>query len=122
MMQHSVTTQFDPFVAPATTPIAAVRVRDLVGISGSVTNLTVEHWAGGTPALHVTITDETGSLTVAFLGRTRVAGIEVGKRILVGGAVFYRRGRRIMMNPHLWLLSDEQGVVPAAAERQLLQA
>lgn len=112
----------DPFVAPDTIPAANVRVRDRVAITGSVTDLVVRHWAGGVPALHATITDDSGSLTVAFLGRTRVGGVELGAPVVVGGAVILRRGRPLIMNPYLWLLPQAPCIETARAERSLITA
>lgn len=111
MVQYTAA-EFDPFTAPAATPISTVRVRDRVAVAGRVTDLRVQYWAGATPALHVTVTDDTGPLVVAFLGRTRVAGVEAGRAVTVAGAVIHHRGRALIMNPYLWLtgevtLSDE---------------
>jgi hypothetical protein len=38
-------------------------------------------------------------ITVIWLGRTRVAGIELGRALAVEGMLSQQRGRRIMYNP-----------------------
>jgi hypothetical protein len=63
----------------------------------------LQTWAGGTPALHVTLTDDSGSLELAFLGRAQVAGVETGRWMTVAGAVISHRGLPVVMNPQLWL-------------------
>lgn len=63
----------------------------------------LQTWAGGTPALHLTVTDDSGSLELAFLGRAQIAGVEAGRWMTVAGAVISHRGLPVMMNPQLWL-------------------
>lgn len=121
MVQYTAA-QFDPFTAPAATPIGTVRVRDRVAVAGTVTDLTVHHWVGGVPALHVTVTDDTGSLVVAFLGRTRFAGVDVGCAITVAGALILRSGRPLIMNPYLWLKGSAEPADTAVDDRALVHA
>ena len=103
MVQLSVTS-LDPFTPPTkTTPIGELRVRDRAAVEGTVTAVTLQPWAADTRALHVTVTDDTGSLTLAHLGRTSIVGVGLGTRVVVAGAVLRRGGRLMMMNPHLWL-------------------
>jgi hypothetical protein len=121
MVQYTAA-QFDPFTAPAATPIGTVRVRDRVAVAGTVTDLTVQHWVDETPALHATVTDDTGSLVVAFLGRTRIAGVEIGRSITVAGALLLRRGRPLIMNPYLWINGSAEATDTAVDERALVHA
>jgi hypothetical protein len=62
-------------------------------------------WGGGT-ALEVTRDDGTDALGLAFLGRHRIAGIDLGRQLTAGGTIVQRRGRRLLMNPHIWLHAD----------------
>jgi RecJ-like exonuclease len=121
MVQYTAA-QFDPFTAAAATPISTVRVRDRVAVAGTVTELTVQYWVGGTQALHVTVTDDTGSLVVAFLGRRRVAGVEAGRAVTVAGAVIHYRGRALIMNPYLWLTGEATLSDEPASDRALVSA
>jgi DNA/RNA endonuclease YhcR with UshA esterase domain len=113
---------FDPLVVPDSVRIADVRVRDCVPVSGVVTELVVRSWAGGTPALHATVDDGSGSMTVAFVGRTRVAGLERGATVVVGGAVIARRGRPLIMNPQLWLRPSSELIGLPDADRSPISA
>ena len=102
-MMQSTATELDPFTVPPTVAIGSVHVRDRVAVGGIVTKLQQRHWIGETQALHVTISDRTGSVTVAFLGRSEVAGVDVGRSIVVAGAIIQRHGLALIMNPSLWL-------------------
>ena len=121
MVQH-VAAQSDPFTAPAPTAISTARVRHRVAVAGTVTDLTVRRWAGGIPALHVTVTDDTGSLVVAFVGRTSVTGVDLGRTVTVAGAVIRHRGRSLVMNPYLWLGGPSARTDEPTRDRTLLSA
>lgn len=121
MVQHTAS-QFDLFIPPASVAASSVRPRDRVAVEGCVTALDVHRWAGGVPALHVTITDDTGSFTGAFLGRTRIAGVGLGETIILGGAVMHRAGRPIMMNPHLWFTAGSHDAAPESRAPALAYA
>ena len=95
---------FDPHVAPAVVPIETVRDRQQVALGGIVTAVAVDRWAGGVASLHATISDATGSFTLAFVGRPRVQGVGLGQELVAAGTAVRRRGRLILMNPYLWLV------------------
>lgn len=100
--------EFNPFTPPAhLTPAGQAYARARVAVGGTVTNIAHTQWAGG-PALEATITDDSGSLVLAFLGRREIAGVQVGRQLTAGGTVVPRRGRLIIMNPNLWLAPDER--------------
>lgn len=99
---------FDPFTPPAhRTPAGDAEPRARIAVAGTVTDIAHTQWAGG-PALEATITDDSGSLVLAFLGRREIAGVQVGRHLTAGGTVVPRRGRLIIMNPNLWLAPDER--------------
>ena len=85
-------------------PIDAIQDRERVRVAGRVHALRVQPWAGQ-PTLECTITDGTGRLTVVFLGRRHIAGIEPGARIVVDGMVGTRAGTRVILNPEYQLLA-----------------
>jgi OB-fold nucleic acid binding domain len=58
----------------------------------------------GVPALVADLYDGSGTLTVVWLGRRQIAGIEVGRRIRVRGRVAQRDGRPVVFNPSYDLL------------------
>lgn len=59
-------------------------------------------WVGG-PVLEATVGDGSGSLALAFLGRRAVAGVEPGRALVAAGTVAVHAGRRVVMNPLIWL-------------------
>lgn len=54
---------------------------------------------GGVPALEAELYDGTEALTLVFLGRRRIAGIEPGRQLTAHGRVGRRDGQRIIFNP-----------------------
>jgi hypothetical protein len=95
--------EFDPFVAPASSnSIGQLRSRDRVAVSGPVVDIRPTSWAGAL-VLEVTVDDGTGTLSLVFFGRRRIAGVDRGRRLTAGGTVVRRRGRFLLMNPHIWL-------------------
>ncbi|MHB1533338.1 MAG: amino acid permease [Acidimicrobiales bacterium] len=91
-----------------TTPIPAIRARQRVKVAGRVKSLTVQPW-GSVPTLEVSLTDDQGRLTVAFLGRRQIAGLSPGSRLVVVGAVTDRRGKLVMINPSYEFMSATPG-------------
>ncbi len=85
-------------------PIARVRARQRVKVAGRVKSVTVQPW-GSVPTLEVQLADDEGKLTVAFLGRRQISGLEPGSRLIVEGAVSDRRGKLVMINPDYEFLS-----------------
>jgi len=80
------------------TPIMDVRYRDRVRVSGRVRSLRVapQHDA---PVLELVLDDGTAALSVVFLGRRAVAGVEASTRMVVEGTVGMHRNRLAMLNP-----------------------
>jgi hypothetical protein len=102
-VRHTMVANLDPFAPPAArTRIAAARHRQQVAITGTVTAVGPVRWAGG-DVLEVTLEDATGTMTLAFLGRRQVAGVELGRRLTAGGTVGRRDGRPVILNPLVWL-------------------
>jgi hypothetical protein len=55
--------------------------------------------AGGPPILRAELVGGPGAVTVIWLGRTRITGIEPGRAVTVEGTLALRRGRPVMYNP-----------------------
>jgi hypothetical protein len=72
-------------------------------VCGTIRTTTLRPRAG-TPALVAEVYDGTGVLTVVWLGRRSIAGIEAGRRIRVSGRVAQRDGRPVVFNPRYELL------------------
>jgi RecG-like helicase len=84
-------------------PIAEVQWRQRAKVAGRVRSIEVQPWAG-VPTLQATLVDDTGGLSVVFLGRREVAGIRPGTRMVAEGMVGDHTGRLAMLNPDYVLL------------------
>jgi amino acid transporter len=91
-----------PSKAPAwrdgITPIGDVRWRDRVTISGRVQTLRVRP-SGTSTTLEAVIEDETGAMSIVFVGRKRIGGLEVGTHLRAQGMAGEHRGRLAILNP-----------------------
>ena len=85
------------------TPIAEAPDRQRVTLRGSLRTVTLRPRAG-VPALEAELNDGSGVVTVVWLGRRRIAGIEPGRAIEVEGRIGAYDGARVMYNPRYELL------------------
>jgi RecJ-like exonuclease len=78
--------------------IQGARVRDRVHLRGTVQAITLspEIDKGG---LDVDLDDGTGRITLVWMGRRLIPGIDVGRRIDVWGTLTISEGRRVIFNP-----------------------
>lgn len=79
-------------------PIADATDRSHVELQGSLRTVTLRP-RGGVPALEAELYDGSGVLTLIWLGRRRIAGIEPGRQIRVQGRLGVRDGHHFMFNP-----------------------
>jgi hypothetical protein len=79
-------------------PIDQARDRARVEIQGSLRTVTLRP-RGGVPALEAELYDGSGVITVVWLGRRRIAGIEPGRQIRVLGRLGHTDTQRVMFNP-----------------------
>lgn len=77
--------------------------RDRVRLRGTLRTVTLRP-RGGVPALEAELYDGTGTVTIIWLGRRRIAGIGPGRSIEVAGRVGNQDGTRILYNPRYELL------------------
>ena len=87
-----------------TIPVAEVEWRSRARVAGRVRSLRVQPWAG-VPTLEGTLVDDTGGISVVFLGRRHVPGIRPGTRMVVEGMVGDHAGRLAILNPDYRLLA-----------------
>ena len=87
-----------------TMPVADVEWRTRAKLAGRVRSLRVQPWAG-VPTLEGTLVDDTGGISVVFLGRRHVPGIRPGTRMVVEGMVGDHAGRLAILNPDYRLLA-----------------
>lgn len=86
-------------------PMAQCLDRMPATVFGTVRALTIRPRAG-TPALEAELYDGSGVLTLVFVGRRTIAGIEPGRRLRATGRVTSHEGRRLMFNPRYELLAE----------------
>lgn len=85
------------------TPVNLLPDRAEACVCGQLKTVTLRPRAG-VPALVADLYDGSGTLTVVWLGRRQIAGIEAGRRIRVHGRVAQRDGRPVVFNPRYELL------------------
>jgi hypothetical protein len=87
----------------AVSPIIEARWRDQVRVAGEVRSVRIvsQH---DSPTLELVLVDATGALSVVFLGRRQIAGVDVGTRLEASGTVGVFRNRLAMLNPTYKLL------------------
>jgi hypothetical protein len=85
------------------TPCGRLTGRHRVTLVGVLRSVTLQPRAG-VPALEAELFDGTGAVTVIWLGRREIAGIQAGRRIRVEGLVAVGEGRAVMYNPKYELL------------------
>ncbi|MCR1781514.1 OB-fold nucleic acid binding domain-containing protein [Nocardioides carbamazepini] len=77
--------------------------REPVRLRGTLRTVTLRP-RGGVPALEAELYDGTGTVTVIWLGRRRIAGIGPGRALEVQGRVSIQDGHRTLYNPRYELL------------------
>jgi amino acid transporter len=109
--RHAVTSgSLIPRALPGSTPISQLAFRQRAKVTGRVKSLRIQPW-GGVATLELSLVDGTGgTLTVAFLGRRQIAGVETGTQMVVEGVVGNHHGRRTIINPLFELLAVPEGV------------
>ena len=55
--------------------------------------------SGGAPNVEVVVWDQTGGITLQFLGRREIVGLEVGSTICAEGMVGETNGALTILNP-----------------------
>ncbi|HEY3004869.1 MAG TPA: OB-fold nucleic acid binding domain-containing protein [Kribbellaceae bacterium] len=72
--------------------------RETVTIAGTLRTVTFSP-RGGVPALEGELYDGTGTVTLLWLGRRRIAGIQPGVELVASGRLTTVDGNRAMFNP-----------------------
>jgi hypothetical protein len=85
------------------TPIAELDLRQRAQVCGTLRAVTLRPRAG-VPALVAELYDGSGSLSVVWLGRRHIRGVEPGRRIRVQGLVTEAGGVRTIYNPRYELV------------------
>ena len=85
------------------TPIGKIEWRKRSKVHGRVTSISTAP-RGSAPMLQVEVWDETGGITLNFLGRREIAGLEVGMELRAEGMVGEEEGQLTILNPSYELL------------------
>lgn len=91
--------------------VGATRLSDCVDrtpvtVFGTIRSLTIRPRAG-TPALEAELFDGADVVTLVWLGRRTIAGIEPGRQLRASGRITTGEGRRLIYNPRYELLAPE---------------
>jgi hypothetical protein len=84
--------------AHACRPIAQHGDRDLVNAHGTLRTVTLRP-RGGVAALEAELYDGSGTVTLVWLGRRRIAGVEPGRHMTVHGRMSCIDDVRVLYNP-----------------------
>lgn len=77
--------------------------RQRVRVAGKVKAVRVQPFAG-VAGVRATLVDDTGQLSILFVGRRQLAGVEPGRKLLAEGVIVEQYGKRTMLNPVYRLL------------------
>jgi hypothetical protein len=86
------------------TPIGSVQWRKRAQVHGRVTSIKPAP-SSAAPVLEVELWDESGGITLQFLGRREIAGLEVGTELRAEGMVGEENGALKILNPSYELLA-----------------
>ena len=84
-------------------PIQSCEDRQQVSLTGTVSTITIAPRAGH-PALEVQLRDGSGSVTLVWLGRRQIPGIDPGRTLKVWGRISCHEGKRLIYNPRYELM------------------
>ena len=84
-------------------PIQSCEDRQQVSLTGTISTITIAPRAGH-PALEVQLRDGSGSVTLVWLGRRQIPGIDPGRTLTVWGRISCHEGKRLLYNPRYELM------------------
>jgi hypothetical protein len=76
-------------------------------VTGTLRTVTLRPRAG-VPALEAELWDGTGTISLIWLGRRRIGGIEPGRRLVAYGRLAVGDGGRVIFNPIYELLATSE--------------
>ena len=85
------------------TPIGNITWRKRAHIQGRVTSIRTAP-SGSAPVINVEVWDETGGVTLQFLGRREIRGLDIGSELRAEGMVADDEGKMTILNPSYELL------------------
>jgi hypothetical protein len=96
-------TAVETVAPPQSTPIADTQPRQRVCVCGKVTRMTARPTAGQ-PALAISISDDTGTVTAVWTGRREIGGVTLGRKIAINGVPVLHGDHLEFTNPGYTLL------------------
>ena len=84
-------------------PIQNCEDRQRVQLTGTVSTVTINPRAGH-PALEVELRDGSGAVTLVWLGRRQIPGIDPGRTLKIWGRISCHEGKRLIYNPRYELM------------------
>ena len=84
-------------VSAGATPVAQCCKGEPVRVAGTLRSVTLRPLAG-VPTLEAELYDGTGSITLIWLGRRRIGGIECGRSLVARGRMTMHDGRATLYN------------------------
>lgn len=79
-------------------PVSDCRVGEPVVVAGTLRAVVLRPLAG-VPTLEAELYDGTGTVTLVWLGRRRIRGIEPGRALVARGRLTRREGKATVFNP-----------------------
>jgi amino acid transporter len=101
----------EPRADDSLVPIGDVRCRQYVRVEGRIRSVRVQPRVE-VPTLECVLVDSTGALSVIFLGRRAIAGLEVGAHLRVEGMAGESHGRLALLNPQYELVPNGLPAAP----------
>jgi amino acid transporter len=96
--KHRTGTEAVTRVSDGAVPIESVLWRQRVKVRGRVQALRIAPLAGS-PSLECILVDDTGGISLVFLGRRRIGGISIGVAMTAEGMTIDHHGRLAIVNP-----------------------
>jgi len=84
-------------------PILNCEDRQRVQLTGTVSSVTITPRAGH-PALEAELRDGSGAVTLVWLGRRQIPGIDPGRTLKIWGRISCHEGKRLIYNPRYELM------------------
>ena len=84
-------------------PIQNCEDRQRVQLTGTVSTVTITPRAGH-PTLEVELRDGSGAVTLVWLGRRQIPGIDPGRPLKIWGRISCHEGKRLIYNPRYELM------------------
>ena len=86
-------------VASGATPVGTARRGQLVSVSGRLKTV-VYTPRTNLPTLEADLFDGSDTVTLVWLGRRQIAGIEPGRQLVARGRIAIRDDRKVIYNPY----------------------